>query len=141
MNSASRSHPAIAMPGRTAALVAGDAVAFLIFAAIGRASHAEGAGLDAIVQVAETAAPFLAAWYAVAPFLGAYRPHQTATPRGMLARTALSWLVAWPIGLGLRALVRHSGIPVSFAIVTFLTVLAILAIWRTIFVLLAARRP
>src|SRR5689334_1124680 len=47
---------------RTTLLAAGDALAFMVFAALGRASHSEAAGLDAIMQVAETAAPFAAGW-------------------------------------------------------------------------------
>jgi hypothetical protein len=139
-SSSSRLHVALPGAGRLGALVAGDAVAFLIFAAIGRASHAEAAGLDALLQVAETAAPFMAGWFVAAPFLGAFRPDVIAAPRRMLARTALAWLVAWPIGLGLRALIRQSGIPISFALVTLITVLCILALWRGIFAGVASRR-
>jgi hypothetical protein len=53
--------------------VIGDALALLIFAALGRASHGEAAGLTALTQVAETAAPFIIGWFAVAPLFGAYR--------------------------------------------------------------------
>ena len=38
-------------------LILGDALVFLIFAAIGRRSHGEAAGLDSLLQVALTAAP------------------------------------------------------------------------------------
>jgi hypothetical protein len=138
--SSSRMPIAAAGAGRLGALVAGDAVAFMIFAAIGRASHAEAAGLSALLQVAETAAPFMVAWFAAAPFLGAFRPDVAAAPRRMLARTALAWLVAWPIGLGLRALIRQSGIPLTFALITLVTVLCILGLWRALFALVASRR-
>jgi hypothetical protein len=124
---------------RAAFLAAGDALAFMLFAAIGRASHSEAAGLDALLQVAETAAPFAIGWFAVAPFAGAFEAAVTARPRGMLARTALAWLIAWPIGLVLRALMRHTGIPATFAVITLLTNLCILLGWRGIFAWLAAR--
>lgn len=124
---------------RTAALVAGDALAFILFSAIGRTSHGEAAGLAALLQVAGTAAPFLAGWFLAAPLLGAYRPALLAGPRPMLARTALAWLAAWPLGLGLRALLLQRGIPLSFALVTFATVLVILSIWRGLFALGASR--
>lgn len=124
---------------RIAALVGGDTVAFMVFAAIGRSSHGEAAGLDALLQVAGTAAPFLAGWFIVAPTLGAYGP-KTIGVRLMLARTALAWVAAWPVGLGLRALALQRSIPISFAIVTFVTVLAILMVWRGLFALFSLRR-
>lgn len=121
-------------------LALGDIVAFLVFAAIGRASHAEAAGLDAIVQVAETAAPFWLGWMIVAPLLGAYRSDVITAPRAMAGRTALAWLLAWPIGLVLRALIRQSGIPLIFALITGATVMLILLVWRTVFAFMAGRR-
>jgi hypothetical protein len=135
-----QSHPSGAAGSRTALLVIGDALALLIFAAIGRASHGEDAGLTALAQVAETAAPFIVGWFAVAPLIGAYRADAVGAPSRMLARTALTWLVAWPIGLGLRALIRQTSIPLSFALVTFITVLTIMTLWRGVFALIAARR-
>jgi hypothetical protein len=57
----------------------------------------------------------------------------------MIGRTALTWLVAWPIGLGLRALIRQSGIPLTFAAITFITVLVLTGIWRLAFALVAKR--
>ncbi len=129
-----------AASGRTAALVAGDALALLVFAAIGRANHGEASGLAAIAQVAETAAPFALAWFAAAALLGGFDASKTATVRSMLGRTALAWLIAWPIGLGLRALIRQSAVPLSFAIVTLLTVLLILGGWRALFAIVERRR-
>ncbi|MFO7168593.1 MAG: DUF3054 domain-containing protein [Chloroflexota bacterium] len=123
---------------RAAALAAGDTAALLVFAAIGRSSHGEAAGLDAALQVAGTAAPFIAGWFLVAPALGAYG-RATAGVRPMLARTAICWLAAWPVSLLLRALALQRGIPLSFALVTFVTVLFILGVWRGLFAWLAAR--
>lgn len=135
--SAPPTRPAV---GRAALLVAGDALALLVFATIGRASHGEAAGLAALAQTIETAAPFVVGWFAIAPLAGLYRADIVDQPRRMLPRLALAWLVAWPIGLGLRALIRQSGIPLSFALVTFISVLAIMAAWRAIYALIAARR-
>ena len=123
---------------RVAALAAGDTAGLLLFAAIGRASHSEAAGLEALAQVAGTAAPFVAGWFLTAPVLGAYGA-KTETLRGMLVRTALCWLVAWPIGLILRALALQRAIPLSFALVTLVTVLVILVLWRGVFSILTAR--
>jgi hypothetical protein len=120
-------------------LVAGDTLAFLLFAAIGRLSHGQASGLDTLLHVAGTATPFAAGWFAVAPFLGAFRPALVARPGPFLARTALAWLVAWPLGLLLRAIVLQRAIPLSFALVTFASVLVILAGWRALFALARAK--
>src|SRR6266851_5675602 len=87
---------------RIATLIGSDALAFLIFAAIGRSSHGEATGLAAIPQIALTAAPFAAAWFIVAPFAGAYRRDLTAQPRKMAIRTILAWLLSWPVAMALR---------------------------------------
>ena len=58
---------------RTVILIVGDACMFVIFAAVGRASHHEASGLGAFLSVLQTAAPFAIGWFVVAPFLGAYR--------------------------------------------------------------------
>lgn len=134
-----QSHSSPVVARRTVLLVIGDALALLIFAALGRASHGEEASLTALAQVAETAAPFIIGWFVAAPLVGAYRAQVTGALQPMLARTWLSWLIAWPIGLGLRALIRQTTIPLSFALVTFVTVLAIMSLWRGAFALIAAR--
>jgi hypothetical protein len=131
---------AVARVRRSALLAAGDALAFMIFAALGRASHSEAAGFAAILQVAETAAPFAIGWFVVAPFAGTYRADIASRPRQMLERSALAWLLAWPIGLLLRALIRQTTIPLSFALVTLITNLLILLGWRGLFAWLNAKR-
>jgi hypothetical protein len=126
-------------------LVVGDIVSFLAFAALGRSSHGEAAGLGAFLEVVKTAAPFLLGWFLAAPFLGAYRlaekpgaPLLRVVP--FARRTALAWLAAWPLGLALRALFLWRGIPVSFALVTFITNIIFLVGWRSLFAWLASRR-
>ncbi|NJM06117.1 DUF3054 domain-containing protein [Candidatus Gracilibacteria bacterium] len=124
---------------RTLFLIVGDALAFIVFAAIGRRSHGEAAGLAAVSEVLLTAAPFMVAWFLVAPWLRAYDATVTASPRAMVLRTLLAWLVALPLGLGLRALIIGRFSPPSFAIVTFLAVCAILGGWRSAFAWLDRR--
>lgn len=142
--------------GYVTALVLGDILAFLIFADLGRRSHGAAAGLTALSEVIKTAAPFLLGWFAVAPWFKAYRDERPPISdrqennmlfrrgpyvRMMLQRTTLAWLVAWPIGLLLRALFLWRGIPVSFALVTFISTLLILGGWRAGFAWLVAHRP
>jgi hypothetical protein len=116
---------------RVALLAAGDALAFLIFAAIGRGSHGEATGLAALPQIALTALPFAAAWFILAPFAGAYRREVSAHPRQMLKRTALAWLLSWPLALALRGIfVDHAVPPLTFAGITLVFNMAILLIWR-----------
>ncbi len=121
---------------RIATLVVGDALTFLIFAAIGRSSHGEATGLAAIPQIALTAAPFAAAWFIVAPFAGAYRRELTAQPRKMAIRTVLAWLLSWPVAMALRGIfVDHAVPPISFALITLIFNTFILLIWRWPFAL------
>src|ERR1051326_2617939 len=116
---------------RIATLIIGDPLAFLIFAAIGRSSHGETAGLASIPQIALTAAPFAAAWFIVAPFVGAYRRELTAQPRKMAIRTILAWVLSWPLAMVLRGLfVDHAVPPVSFALITLIFNTFILLVWR-----------
>jgi FlaA1/EpsC-like NDP-sugar epimerase len=120
----------VATARRPAALVFGDACSFLVFAAVGRASHNEAAGLDAFWLIAQTAAPFALGWFVVAPFFGVYRRASTSGARKMLLRTALAWVCAWPVGLLLRWLFKGEVPPVSFAIVTLIANLVFLGLWR-----------
>ena len=109
------------------ALIVGDAISFLVFAAIGRRNHSEN---GAVVDVALTAAPFFVAWLVVAALTGALRGDLLQSSRRTLARTALAWLLAWPLGLGLRALVLQREIPLSFAIVVGIANTVLLLGWR-----------
>lgn len=126
--------------GQTLTLVIGDAISFLVFAAIGRNSHGEAAGFGAVLEVVRTAGPFLLGWFVVAPFTGALRGELLTHPRSLLKRTSLAWLFAWPLGLGLRALFLQRGIPLSFAIVVGITNTVLLLGWRGVAAWVLGRR-
>ncbi len=128
-----------AHPWRLVSLIIGDACMFLIFAAVGRASHDEAAGIQAFLLIAQTAAPFAVGWFVAAPFLGVYRRSVTTSTRTMLARTALAWVCAWPLGLLLRWLFTQHAPPVSFALVVLVANLLFLGVWRGLFALVANR--
>src|SRR5207237_6562929 len=122
---------------RITLLVIGDALVFLIFAAIGRRSHGEAVGLDAVLQTVQTAAPFAIAWFIVSPFLGAYRRGLERQPRAMALRTLLAWLAAWPVSMTLRGVfVDHAVPPWTFALITLVTNTILLLLWRWPFALL-----
>jgi hypothetical protein len=78
--------------GRAWALAAGDAVALMVFAAIGRRSHDEAAGVAAALAVVGTAAPFIAGWLS----RRAARRFRTRTAAaGTMARTTpIAWTAA-----------------------------------------------
>jgi hypothetical protein len=118
---------------RVATLALGDLAAFLVFAVIGRRSHGEAAGIAAAAEVVATAAPFALGWALVAPWLGAYREANTERLPAALRTTALAWAVALPVGGALRALMIGRLSPLSFYVVTFLAVLAILGGWRALY--------
>src|SRR5215831_37871 len=117
-------------------LVIGDVLCFLIFVAFGRNSHGEASGFGAIPQIIVTALPFIAGWFLVSPFVGAFRHKIMAQPKAMTIRTALSWLLAWPVAMLFRGIfVDHSVPPLSFAIIVLLVNMSILLIWRWPFAL------
>ncbi len=117
-------------------LVIGDLLCFLIFVAFGRSSHGEASGFAAIPQIITTALPFIAGWFLVSPFVGAFRHKIVAQPKAMVIRTALSWLLAWPVAMLLRGIfVDHGVPPLSFAIVVLLFNMLLLLIWRWPFAL------
>ncbi len=122
-------------------LVIGDVVCFLVFAALGRNTHGEASGLAAIPQIILTALPFATGWFLVSPFVGAFRRETVAQPRAMATRTALSWLLSWPVAMLLRGIfVDHGVPPLSFAIVVLLFNTAILLAWRCLFALANSMR-
>ena len=116
--------------GRVAVLVAGDIIAFLLFARAGHAQHHEATALGTIVV---TAAPFVVAWLVSAPWLGAFgRLGSAATtqPRHLLKRTAIAWIVAWPLALILRAFWMRAGIPPVFDLIALVANAVLLLGWR-----------
>jgi hypothetical protein len=109
--------------------LAADLVAVVVFAAVGRLNHAEAGDLWGL---AGTAAPFavgaVAAWAT---------PYVRAEPPGLKAGAAvLAGTVV--VGLALRA--GFTGrLPLSFAIVTTLSLAVLLLGWRALSLVVARR--
>ncbi|HLY32447.1 MAG TPA: DUF3054 domain-containing protein [Ktedonobacterales bacterium] len=119
------------------ALVAGDALSFLVFAGAGRQQHGETSGLGALGYVAWTAVPFALGWFLVSPWLGAFGRRLFDSPLRMLWRTELAWLCAWPATLILRALIAPDHqMPWTFAAVILIANAVFLGLWRTAFALI-----
>ena len=117
-------------------LVIGDLLCFLIFVALGRNSHGEASGFAAIPQIILTALPFIAGWFLVSPFVGVFRHKILAQPRAMAIRTALAWLLGWPIAMFLRGIFVDHGVPkISFAFIVLLFNMLLLLLWRWPFAL------
>jgi hypothetical protein len=127
--------------GRIATLVAGDLIAFVVFATLGRDTHHEATGFGAIGQTLWTALPFALGWFLVAPWLGAFKRAGAERPVQMLQRTAIAWLASWPVALLLRWAFTpdHHIPPLAFAIVALLANAVILGGWRTAFAALTHR--
>lgn len=120
--------------GRIILLIIGDAIVFLIFAAVGRRSHGEAASISSFLQVAGTAAPFALGWFIIAPFIGAYRRRQTTGIGNMAQRTALSWLAAWPVAILFRGIAVDRAVPPwTFILISLISNMVFLEAWRVLF--------
>lgn len=115
---------------RQALAFAGDVVAVVLFAALGRRSHSES-----MAGALGTSAPFLlglvVAWAAT-------RAHRA--PLALLTGLALGPLTAG-VGLALRASVFDRGVATSFMVVAFITLTVFIAGWRAVVALLGRARP
>lgn len=112
-------------------LMIGDVVTFLVFAAIGRSAHSMGSALDDVLY---TAMPFMAAWFIVGPFTGAFAPDATANAGQAAKRSALTWLLAFPFGLAIRTAIKGGALPHwSFALVAGIFTFTMLTGWRAAF--------
>lgn len=131
---------------RIVRLTIGDVLVFLVFAMVGRNSHNETSGLNALPQIALTALPFALGWFIVSPFMGAFKRDLVGQPRKMAIRTSLAWLASWPVAMLLRIISEGIGgngwyIPKwTFFLVTLVSNLVFLLVWRWPFALSTKKR-
>lgn len=118
-------------PTRRAWLSAIDWIAIVIFAVIGRASHAES--IDP-AGVALTAFPFLAANLIGGVLLRSWRHPERLWPTGVLL-----WVVTVAVGMVIRY-ATGAGIAVAFVIVATITLAVLLLGWRVVWWLVARGR-
>jgi hypothetical protein len=112
-----------AMTASARAFVISDAVALLVFVAIGTANH----GNDlTFLEVGATAAPLLVAWFAMSLATRLYREDTDGW-----RRLALTWVVAVPVAVLLRSVLRggpwDERLPVFAAVALAFTALFVLA--------------
>ncbi len=123
---------------RVISLAFGDILCFLIFVSLG--SNAHGKGINFLYSL-WLSVPFLAAWFLVSPFVGAYRSDVATLPSKMLVRTMLAWLATWPVAMLFRWLLveRFNPVPLgsflSFSTVVLIVNMVLLALWRWPFTL------
>jgi hypothetical protein len=120
-----------------------DVIALLVFAAIGKASHAAGDGTSIAQEtlaVVWTALPFIVSWLTTSYFTGVYQTLDPKTNNNSSDNTWLAcswkqtfqgWIVAIPLGCVGRGLIKGYVPPLPFVIVTMLATLIILGLMRT----------
>jgi len=115
-------------------LAAVDVAALLGFAAVGKASHSADGSLD-IGAVASVAFPFVTSWLLTSPLTGVYS--DDAKDGNVVSESFLKagkgWIVAIPIGIALRGVIKGYVPPVSFAVVTMIATLVIVGGARVLF--------
>eukprot|EP00581_Thalassiosira_minuscula_P013180 CAMPEP_0183730088 /NCGR_PEP_ID=MMETSP0737-20130205/31945_1 /TAXON_ID=385413 /ORGANISM="Thalassiosira miniscula, Strain CCMP1093" /LENGTH=222 /DNA_ID=CAMNT_0025962475 /DNA_START=25 /DNA_END=693 /DNA_ORIENTATION=+ len=128
------SSPKIYTPLDRPLLAVIDTISLTIFAAIGKSSHSDDGSLD-LVAVLVTAFPFITAWLATSPLTGVYSPddrdNNIAVSTGL--KVAKGWILAVPLGIVLRGVIKGYAPPVPFVIVTLISTLVILAGVRILF--------
>ena len=110
-----------------------DLIVVLVFVAIGRSAHAEG---NAVVGFLGTAAPFV-----IAVVIGWAGVLTLRLPPESMRAGAMIWLVAWGIGLVLRATVFAAGTAWAFVIVAGLSLALGLLGWRAVVAGVSRGRP
>ena len=115
-------------------LAAVDMVALIGFAAIGKASHSADGGLD-VGAVLATSFPFVTSWLLTSPLTGVYTEDSKDgnVVSEAFVKTARGWVLAVPIGIALRGVIKGYVPPVSFVIVSLIATLVILGGSRVLF--------
>jgi hypothetical protein len=107
----------------------------VLFGAIGLASHDEGVSLGVI---ARSILPFAVAWFAVAPWFGAFR-RRAGQGWGPGLRLAAVWLAAGVLALAGRALVFERELFSAFFLIALVGNGLFLGAWRAIYSLWTRR--
>ena len=130
------SSPIFYTPADRPVLAAVDVIGLIIFALIGKSSNSADGSLD-LPGVLFTAFPFASAWLVTSPLTGIYAPDEIRGDSNVVTSTALKvakgWVVAVPLGIVLRGLLKGYVPPVPFIIVTMISTLVILAGIRLLF--------
>lgn len=111
-----------------------DTISLLIFAAIGKSSHSDDGTID-ILAVFITAFPFITSWLSTSPITGTYSPDDRDT--NIISSTAIKigkgWILAIPLGIALRGVIKGYVPPTPFIIITLISTFVILTVGRILF--------
>ncbi|MYB48094.1 MAG: DUF3054 domain-containing protein [Dehalococcoidia bacterium] len=113
----------------------GDLAVFALFVFAGRAEHG-------IVQEAafwRTALPFAAVWFALSPWIGAFRASTLTSARASVWRIPLIWLLCGVIAVVLRVWLTDRTFQLTFALVAIGVQAVMLVGWRVAFSLVSRR--
>lgn len=115
-----------------------DFVSIFVFSAVGKASHNNDGSLD-ILAILTTAFPFLFAWYLTSPFIGLYENDAEESILQASKVAAKGWLIAIPLGICFRGILKGYVPPLPFVIVTMISTLIILTTSRVLYCVLNAK--
>lgn len=111
-----------------------DTISLVIFAAIGKSSHSDDGTID-ILAVFITAFPFITSWLSTSPITGTYSPDDRDT--NIISSTAIKigkgWILAIPLGIALRGVIKGYVPPTPFIIITLISTFVILTVGRILF--------
>ncbi|MBP7686987.1 MAG: DUF3054 domain-containing protein [Thermoflexales bacterium] len=114
----------------TLILMAGDLAIFVMFALVGRETHASS-DPNLIVNALPTLLPLILIWTLASVPMGVYRPNVYRFVPLTIIRTLAAWIVTGPIALYARALLlARTAIPVPFIVVTMGLNGALLLAWH-----------
>jgi hypothetical protein len=122
---------------RRSLILSGDTVVYVITTCLGFLSHGT-LSANAWDRMLATFVPFLAAWLALAPWMGVYQREGFATVAG-LGRAVLAVVFSAPMGGMLRGLWLDSPILPLFVLVMAGVAAGLMLLWRG-FVFLLLRR-
>lgn len=121
-------------------LILGDWLVLLLFVFLGQRDH-NMSGPGTLTSLLTTALSLAMPWTVAAFLLGAYRLEDNPTLGRWLGRVLTAWLVAAPLGLLLRALLRGQGtIAVPFMLVVMGLGGLFVLVWRGVYYWVADRR-
>ncbi len=110
--------------------MAGDLAIFVMFALVGRETHASS-DPNLIVNALPTLLPLILIWTLASVPMGVYRPNVYRFVPLTIIRTLAAWIVTGPIALYARALLlARTAIPVPFIVVTMGLNGALLLAWH-----------
>ena len=116
-------------------LLAGDLVALMLFVYVGQRDHGTVNDAWPLLGILLSSWEFALLWIVAGWPLGAFPPAEEWTTRVLLTRPLLTWLVAAPLGLLLRALVlERLVIQTLFFAATLGFGIIFLFVWRMLFI-------